>query len=117
MFAPIHHTIPKRCQLVYDALAGRLGQTSYTRQTGRWRYIDLIQVTGRNSSDKKLRELRDACPGLVAEEPIPGSEARGGDRPKQFWLASSSKSTTAAPIRPGTDGRLFDMEPLGRPGL
>ena len=107
--------IPARCRLVYQALQGVLGHTDFTRRTGRWRYIDLIQITGRNSSDRKLRQLIEICPGLVSSEE---RLSETGTRYKVFWLTSRgsvSNGLRREKVTPGSDGVLFHMPPHGRP--
>lgn len=106
--------IPRRCDLVYRALSGLCGGTEYTAQTGWWRYIDIIRVTGRNSSERKLRELIEACPGLVQDR----VESADGNQFKVFRLAPKAEADEGLEFQvkiPKTPGQLFDLPPLGRP--
>jgi len=102
------YQIRKKCRHVHDALSGRLGVTEYVRVTGKWRYIDIINVTGRNSSERKLRELIEECPGLVSQKVVKGKDGQF----KVFWLTPSADKMQ---VTPGTDGKLFDMPSRGRP--
>lgn len=108
-------TIPRRCELVYQALQGLLGQTDFSARTGCWRYIDLIKITGRNSTERKLRELIEAEPGLVRCQVLTGED---GTRFKVFDLAPQTKIQGGLEIQSVTrinPTTLFDLQSLGRP--
>lgn len=109
MSALVHddHTIPHRCRHVYYALSGIIGHTEYTRVHGKWRYIDLINITGRNSSDRKLRELREECRGLICEETVNGDSGPYS----RFWLSTASplRRVELQPVTTSQDGLLFDL--------
>jgi hypothetical protein len=53
-------TVPARCQRVFDLLAA-----VYPRKL---RIKDIIERTGHPCDERKLRELREANPGLIAQE-------------------------------------------------
>jgi len=79
---------PRRCRFVYAALCGQLGSTPFTITHGAWRNVDIVVITGRSSSDRKLRELINAVPGLVDFRWIKGDD---GTRFKVFWINKDYK--------------------------
>lgn len=56
-------TIPRRCQLAWDALNGRIDYRLHLLRAGWYSTRDLFAVTGRPSTERKVRELRKL--GLV----------------------------------------------------
>lgn len=92
--------IPARCRFVWTCLMGMETAPRYVRQTGKWRNVDLIMATGRNSSDVRLRELMRLLPGQIKSETIPGSKCGA----KRFWVERPHPVRTAATTTP----MLFD---------
>jgi len=88
--------IPGRCRQVFACLAGHVERPRYVRMTGKWRNIDLIQVTGRNSADVRLRELVRLNPGVINSEVIPGSKCGA----MRFWIDSPKPRPAVAGAAP-----------------
>ena len=113
-------TIPKRCLGVYAALCGRMGHTSYTRSTGTWRYKDFNDVTGRNSAERKLRELYEKNPLRIVKTSVRGKDSTFS----AFRLATPEELAAIIlkqpepetnPVQmPDQTGQLFPLPMIGR---
>jgi len=59
--------VPKRCRRAWDCLRGRWnGELPMApRTTGWWSYRDLVETTGHQCDERKLRELAERNPGLI----------------------------------------------------
>lgn len=68
-------TIPRRCQLAWDALNGRLDYALHLRRAGWYSTRDLFAVTGRPSTERKVRELRAL--GVVDWRRVPDHDSGG----------------------------------------
>jgi len=104
--------IPGKCRQVYEVLQGRHGTTPFVQSTGKWRYIDIIHVAGRNSAERKLRELR-VWAGIQGINLILADNYKGKDGTiyKVFWVNPSAIATAPK----AHSGELFPRPMRGRP--
>lgn len=124
---------PKASQRALNVLRGRYGTTTFPNTWGCWRYIDIINKTGHNCDDKKLRELVMHDRHLVCRE----DWIVDGRKFRVFWLNPdypnkpigrdldigknppavaphdvrliARRAEEYAPIRLGSNGRLFEF--------
>lgn len=112
---PIKHgeyTIPHSCRFAYRLLTGGYGHTSESRRTGKYRNVDAVTLSGKSSTERKIRLLIENCPGLVHSETVAGKNY------KVFWIPlgeSVRNGMNHARVTTGSDGVLFEMPSRGRP--
>lgn len=75
--------IPNRCRHVLRAMLGQGVIPGFVRKTGTWRYVDVTVATGKNSSARRLRLLRELRPDLVRSRLIPTED---GHPYRVFWI-------------------------------
>ena len=121
---PLAH-IPARCNRAFYCLLGRTSATPFVRRTGWWRYLDLIEATGRSSTERKMRELVKAtcATPLVARENDAARDlvhwvtrkGEDGTRYKVFKLNPYHKAVALGEARPDCGMPGVPQSPLPAP--